>query len=299
MKRIVAGPRAVSEALAAHASELAVVVVDAVVASKSPIREIVAQAASRKVATDHVSRDELDALAKGLRHQGILAVGGDYPYVDLDALLAPPAPRSPRPPSKGPSPGKAEGDAQPSREDGHAPSERAPLIVALDEVTDPRNLGAIVRSAVAFGALGIVLTRDRCATVTPAAVRASAGATEHARIARVTNLARTLETLAEQGMLVVGLDAVGTADIGDVAPPPEGVVLVVGSEGRGLRRLTRERCGTLARIPMAGPIASLNAASAATVALYALARGRVAPRDEAPRQADDRRPERREPGSDR
>jgi len=127
-----------------------------------------------------------------------------------------------------------------------------------------------VRSAVAFGAHGILTLKQRAAPVTPVVVRASAGATEHALIARVTNLATTLSTLADDGYDVIGLAAEGASDLRQLGGRRGSTVLVVGSEGRGLRRLVRERCTALVRIPMAGPIESLNASVAAAIALYAL-----------------------------
>jgi 23S rRNA (guanosine2251-2'-O)-methyltransferase len=236
MKRLLLGPRSVTEALRANAAELSVVYV-----SDEPRRdlsEIADEAKKRSVVVEARSIAELDRLAKGDRHQGVVAIGGSYPYLSFEELVA-----------KLP--------------------ERA-LLVALDEITDPHNFGAIVRSAVAFGAHGILTLKQRAAPVTPVVVRASAGATEHALIARVTNLASALSTLADQGYDVIGLAAEGASDLRKRGQRTGSCVLVVGSEGRGLRRLVRERCTELVRIPMAGPIESLNASVAAAIALYAL-----------------------------
>jgi 23S rRNA (guanosine2251-2'-O)-methyltransferase len=243
VKRHLCGTHAVSEALAANPRGLALVLVadDAPHASHASLVE-----AARRVgvAVEVRAPAELDALAEGVRHQGIIGIaGGDYPYLDLEGALR------------------------------HA---RAPaLLVALDEVTDVHNFGAIVRSCVALGADAVVTLRDRAAPVNAAVVRASAGATEHARIARVTNLSRTLDALAARGIPSVGLDAAAARTLAetDLTGP---VVLVVGSEGRGLRRLVRERCSSLARVPMTGPVASLNASVAAAIALYEVARQRGA-----------------------
>ncbi len=243
MKRHLCGTHAVRESLAARPRDVAVIYV-ADEASNGPFAEILATARRAGATVEHRSVQALDALARGIRHQGVIAVtAGDYPYVDLDALL----------------------DA------AAAPG----LVVALDEVTDPHNFGAVVRSAVALGAHGVVTLRDRAAPVTAAVVRASAGATEHCRIARVTNLSRSLEVLHGRDYRVVGLAAEGTVDLEaiDLTGP---VALVVGSEGHGLRRLVREGCDVLARIPLAGPVASLNASVAAAVALYEVARQRRA-----------------------
>jgi 23S rRNA (guanosine2251-2'-O)-methyltransferase len=222
--------------LRANAGELSVVYVSD--EARRDVTDIAVEARKRSVVVEERSVGELDKLAKGERHQGVVAIGGSYPYLSFEELLL-----------KLP--------------------ERA-LLVALDEITDPHNFGAIVRSAVAFGAHGILTLKQRAAPVTPVVVRASAGATEHALIARVTNLASTLSTLADDGYDVIGLAAEGASDLRTLGPRRGATVLVVGSEGKGLRRLVRERCTALARIPMAGPIESLNASVAAAIALYAL-----------------------------
>ena len=234
MKRLVAGPRAVVEALRGRASDaIAVVYVDR--ADTKTLEEIERAAKQSRVRVEPRERAELDALAGELRHQGVLAIAGEYRYAEIEDVLAAAA--------------------------------NPPLLVALDQITDPHNLGAIVRSAVAFGADGIVTTKDRAAPVTPVVVRASAGATEHARIARVTNLARTLADLGDRGLELVGLAGEASERLRDLAPHT-GRVLVIGSEGRGLRRLVRERCDRLVRIDLAGPLGSLNASVAAGIALY-------------------------------
>jgi 23S rRNA (guanosine2251-2'-O)-methyltransferase len=237
MKRLIVGPRAVSEAIRAHAAELAVLYVaeDA----RSELRELAEEAIRRKLAVEPRAPAELDALAKGQKHQGVVAIAGAYPYLSLEELLA----------------------SLPDRA----------LLVALDEITDPHNFGAIVRSAVALGGSGVITLKHRAAPVTPVVVRASAGATEHARIARVANLVQALDSLRERDFEVLGLAAEGTTELHALAASgAQRRVLVVGSEGRGLRRLVREHCSELVRIPLPGPIASLNASVAAAIALYAL-----------------------------
>lgn len=251
MKRVVVGTNPVRELLRARPRDVALLLVQGDL-EKGPQRELVGLARAAKLTVEPSEPEALDALCpRGVKHQGVVAIcGDDYPYVDLDEVL-----REARTP---------------------------PLLVALDEVTDVHNFGAITRSAVAFGADGVVTLRDRAAPVTPAVVRASAGATEHARIARVTNLARTLEGLADAGFACVGLAMEGADELHalDLRGP---VCLVVGSEGRGLRRLTRERCTALGRIAMPGGLQSLNASVAAAIALYEVRRQRdaVAPSDEA------------------
>jgi 23S rRNA (guanosine2251-2'-O)-methyltransferase len=244
MKRILCGVRAVSEALRADPRNINLVhVSDA--SPRGALAEVILLAQAAKLTVEPTDALALDALAKGVKHQGVIAVcGGDYPYLDLDALLQHARARS-----------------------------DSPLLVALDEVTDPHNFGAIVRSAVALGAHGVITLKDRAAPVTATVVRASAGATEHAAIARVTNLSRALERLRDEGFTAVGLAGEATVSLRDL-DLRGALVLVVGSEGSGLRRLVRERCDHLARIDLAGPVTSLNASVAAGVALYEAVRQR-------------------------
>lgn len=231
------GPHAVLEAARAGAGRIVLVLVAE--GSARAQREAVDELRGRGVRVEIRPAAELDALARGARHQGLLALAGEYPYGAWSDVLG---------------------------------VERQRPILALDELTDPHNFGAIVRSAVAFGAGAIVTLKDRACPVTPAVVRAAAGATEHARIVRVTNLARALDELRERGREVVGLDARGEVSVAALGPSVGGRVLVIGSEGRGLRPNIRRRCDRLAAIPMAGgTIASLNASVAAAVALYAIA----------------------------
>jgi 23S rRNA (guanosine2251-2'-O)-methyltransferase len=242
MKRLVLGPRAVSEALRAAPGRVSVVYVHE--GQLEAMRELAALARNRNVALEERSREALEAIAEGGKHQGVIAIAGEYSYRSLDELLDQAGP--------------------------------APLLVALDQVQDPHNFGAIVRSAVALGANGLITLKDRAAPVTPVVVRASAGATEAACIARVTNLARTLAELRERGLQVVGLAAEGEQDLRALPFPEGGRVLVVGSEGDGLRRLVREHCDVLARIALRGPLASLNASVAAGIALHESASARAA-----------------------
>jgi 23S rRNA (guanosine2251-2'-O)-methyltransferase len=240
MKRIVVGPRAVEEAIRAAPDRVQAVYVDAGAAGDHRIREV---AAAAKVVVEPRPPAALDALAKGLRHQGVVAVTGDFPYRSLDEVL-----REAAPPV---------------------------TLVLCDGIEDPQNLGAILRAAVFFGAGGVVLPRHRAAPVTAAAVRASAGASEHARVARVTNLADTVAELSAQGISTVVLahDAPEPLSAFDLRSP---VALVVGSEHAGVRPLVRKRAGRSARLSGASAVASLNAAAATAVALYEVHRQREA-----------------------
>lgn len=233
-RRIVAGRNAVAEALRGRARNVALVY--AAASEQRPLQTLLADAKRGGVPVELCERAELDRLAEGARHQGIIGIVGDYPYVALEGLLQ-----------------EAQGG----------------LLVALDQIQDPHNLGAIVRSAVALGAAGIVTLKDRACPVTRTVVRASAGATEHARIARVTNLARSLGQAKEAGFQVVGLAGDGQWALADLPTADTGRMLVIGSEGTGLRRLVRAQCDLLARIDLPGPIASLNASVAAGIALHA------------------------------
>lgn len=241
MSRVIAGHRAVAEALRGRgAREISVIYMsDQLKRAPDEIERLRDRVGVR---LERLSSQAMDALADGVRHQGVLAIGGPYPYRDLHELID---------------------------EAGEAP-----LLVALDEITDPHNFGAIVRSAVAFGANGVITLKRRAAPVTPVVVRASAGATEHANIAQVTNLARTLQSLAKRGMEIVGLASESNVALKELGDAPHGRVLVVGSEGRGLRRLVRERCDVLTRIDIPGPIENLNASVAAGIAIYEAARQR-------------------------
>jgi 23S rRNA (guanosine2251-2'-O)-methyltransferase len=151
---------------------------------------------------------------------------------------------------------------------------RPPLLVALDSVTDPRNLGAVVRSAAGFGVHGVVVPERRAAGMTASAWKASAGAAARVPVARVTNLTRALEAYKREGLMVAGLDAAGTVDIAELEMATSPFVLVVGSEGKGLSRLVRDSCDVLVRIPMAVASESLNAGVAAGIALYEIDRRR-------------------------
>lgn len=204
--------------------------------------ERLGRAAGAKVRSS--PRAKLDRLAGSDRHQGVVAVVADFRYASLDALVAASA---------------ADGEAA--------------LLVVLDGVEDPQNLGAVIRSACAFGARGVIVPKDRAAGITPAVAKASAGAVERCPVARVTNLAKTIEGLKEAGIWSVALAADAERPLRDVdltAP----TALVLGNEGAGIRPLVRRTCDIAARIPMKGEIDSLSVSAAAAVCLYEVARQR-------------------------
>lgn len=203
-----------------------------------------ARAAGAKVR--EAPRQRLERLAGTDRHQGVVAVVSDFRYAEVEDLLA-----------------------------AAAASGRPALLVVLDGVEDPHNLGAIVRSAHALGAHGVVIPRDRAVGVTPAAAKASAGAVERCPVARVTNVAKTVERLKAEGVWSVALSADGERPLGEVDLRGP-TALVLGSEGEGLRPLVRRTCDLSAIIPMTGEIDSLSVSAAAAVALYEAARQRRA-----------------------
>ncbi|MFP5334376.1 MAG: 23S rRNA (guanosine(2251)-2'-O)-methyltransferase RlmB [Actinomycetes bacterium] len=213
--------------------------------SDDRVKEALLAAADRGLPVLEVPRAELDRLTGDAVHQGLALQVPPYRYADAEDLL-----------------------------DRAAEAGEQPLIVALDGVTDPRNLGAVVRSAAAFGAHGVVVPERRAAGMTAAAWKTSAGAAVRVPVARVTNLTRTLQAYQKAGCFVVGLDADGSEHLHELSVADGPVVLVVGAEGAGLSRLVRETCDVVASIPMHADTESLNAGVAAGIALYELARGR-------------------------
>jgi 23S rRNA (guanosine2251-2'-O)-methyltransferase len=240
----VAGRNAVVEALQAHVPVTAVYVAEHT-ERDDRVREAFKLAAERNLSILEVSRTALDKMTDGAIHQGLAMKVPPYDYADPNDLA---------------SRASDAGDA--------------PLLVALDSVTDPRNLGAVVRSAAAFGVHGVVVPERRAAGMTASAWKTSAGAAARVPVARVTNLTRQLETYKREGLMVAGLDSAGTIDVSDLELATGPLVLVVGSEGKGLSRLVRESCDALVRIPMSAASESLNAGVAAGIALYEIDRRR-------------------------
>ena len=202
-------------------------------------REISSEAAVRGIPVKRVPRDRVEELARGGVHQGMVARVGPYPYSGLEEILAAPD----------------------------------PLVVVLDRVTDPRNLGAVLRAADGAGVTGVVVPKDRAAGVTPAAVKASAGASEHVPVARETNLRRALEKMKGAGIWVYGAED-GAASAYTKLDLSGSIAFVLGSEGRGLRRLVREGCDGAVSIPMLGAVSSLNVSVAAAVLVFEARRQR-------------------------
>ncbi|MGH3611033.1 MAG: 23S rRNA (guanosine(2251)-2'-O)-methyltransferase RlmB [Pseudonocardia sp.] len=213
--------------------------------SDERVTEAVHLAADAGISILELARGDLDRMAGGALHQGLALVVPPYAYAHPDELLE---------------------VAAHSGEPG--------LIVALDGVTDPRNLGAVVRSVGAFGAHGVVVPQRRAAGMTAVAWRTSAGTAARVPVARATNLTRTLREYATAGYMIAGLDAEGSVSLDDFELAAEPLVLVIGSEGKGLSRLVKQTCDVTVSIPMAGPVESLNASVAAGVVLAEVARRR-------------------------
>lgn len=241
---IVAGRNSVVEALRAAVPGTTLYVAERIDADDR-VREALRLASDRGVPVLEGPRTELDRITEGAVHQGLALQVPPYSYATLGDLLA-----------------RAEEAGQ------------APLLLALDGITDPRNLGAIVRSAAAFGAHGVIVPERRAAGMTASAWKTSAGAALRVPVARVTNLTRALQELKSEGLFVAGLDGDGSIEVAALEVADEPLVLVVGSEGKGLSRLVGETCDMVARIPIAATTESLNAGIAASVALYEVARRR-------------------------
>src|SRR5271167_5001072 len=207
------------------------------------LTESVSRAADLGIAILEVPRTDLDRMATNHLHQGIALQVPPYSYAHPDDLLA--------------------------AANGSPPA----LLVALDNISDPRNLGAIVRSVAAFGGHGVLIPQRRSASVTAVAWRTSAGAAARVPVARATNLTRALKNWADRGLQLVGLDADGDTVLDDLEGS-DPTVVVVGSEGKGLSRLVRQTCEEVVSIPMAGHTESLNASVAAGVVLAEIARQR-------------------------
>lgn len=241
---LVAGRNPVVECLRAEVPATALYVALGVDADDR-VTEAVRLAADRGLSVLEVARGELDRLTGGAMHQGLGLQIPPFDYAHPDDLLA-----------------LAKESVEP------------PLLVALDGVTDPRNLGAVIRSAAAFGANGVLLPQRRSAGVTAVVWRTSAGTAARMPVALATNLTRTLRAMAAEGLMIVGLDADSSVTIDELELATAPLIVVVGSEGRGLSRLVQETCDQTVSIPMAGGVESLNASVAAGVVLAEVARRR-------------------------
>jgi len=210
------------------------------------LREALLIAVEHGISVLEVPRSELDRVTAGGAHQGVAVQIPPYEYAHPDDLLT-----------------------------RAYDADEVPLVVALDGVTDPRNLGAITRSAAAFGAHGVVVPERRTASMSASAWKTSAGAAARIPVARATNLNRALKSYKDAGLMVIGLDMGGEVELPALDAATEPLVLVVGSEGKGLARLVRENCDLIVSIPMTTATESLNAGIATGVALYEISRRRA------------------------
>jgi 23S rRNA (guanosine2251-2'-O)-methyltransferase len=242
--RVVFGVRRVEELCRARPRAVAVIYVAE--GHKSPeLDQVIAVAKDRAITVEVRARSVIAELAGAGTHQGVVALTGDYRYAEVAEILAA---------------GAAAGEV--------------PLILLLDGITDPQNLGALVRSAEVLGAHGVIIPDAKAAPVTGSVVKASAGATERMRIARVGNILRTMDALRERGVKVWGAAAERGVPLAgaDLRGP---TALVIGAEGRGLREAVARRCDALLQIPQKGQVSSLNASVAGAILMYEAMRQRA------------------------
>jgi len=255
---ILYGVHAVQEALAAGRRDLFEVCVDRSHAASGRLKSILAAAETRGIEIRQMDATQMASMAGTSAHQGVTVRGSVYSGHDLSSVL-----------------------------DAVGRSESGPFL-ALDQIVDPHNLGAVLRTALCAGVEAVLVPKDRSAPPTPAVSKISAGALEHTRLVQVTNLVRALEAMKERGRWVAGLDRSATESIfrADLTMP---MVLVVGGEGRGMRPLVRRTCDLLVSIPQTGPLDSLNASVAVGIALFEIGRQRGSGRRPGSRDLPDAR----------
>jgi 23S rRNA (guanosine2251-2'-O)-methyltransferase len=245
MREILYGRQPVHEVLRAGRRQVFKVLLAKGVRPTGIVGQILTLAEQTHVPIHAMERRDLDKLGGEVNHQGLAAEVSGYPYADLATLLAV------------------------ARQVGDPP-----FLLLLDHVQDPQNVGSLLRTAEAVGVHGVVIPARRAVGVTPAAVRASAGAAEHMRVAQVSNLVQAMERLKSNGIWLAGLEALPEAHLYSQADLTGPVGLIVGSEGQGLARLVRQTCDFLIRLPMRGQVGSLNAAMAGAIAMYEVRRQR-------------------------
>ena len=233
---VIVGRNAVTEALKSGRAVNRLLVAEG--DGQGSIREIVRLARESGAIVETVARSKIEAVARGFRHQGVLAYTSPVDYMPLDELL----------------------------EAARAKSD-APFLLLLDELEDPHNLGAILRTADAVGVDGVLIPRRRSCPLSATVAKTSAGAVEYVPVARIGNIAQTIKALKDEGFWIIGADMDGTTDYFD-ADLTGATVLVVGSEGRGISRIVRDNCDILVKIPMLGKINSLNVSVAGAVLMY-------------------------------
>ena len=239
------GRNPVEEALAAgRRTAMEIILPPASPDEDEQLKVIRAEAASRRLVIRTAERAQLDKLTRFGNHQGVALKTTGYPYVGFEELVE------------------------------EVENEENALVIVLDHLEDPQNVGSILRTACAVGATGVVIPEDRACGITPAAVRASAGGAEHIKVAHVVNLPRAMEALKKAGVWLTGLDWGDDAKNYTDIDFKGRAGLVIGAEGRGISRLVRENCDFIAELPMPGGFESLNAGVAAAVAMYEVVRQR-------------------------
>lgn len=211
---------------------------------KGSINKIMGIAGDRKIPVQYVSKSKLDSLSNGNIHQGVVASVTEYEYVDIDRILE---------------------RAKERKED--------PFLLILDEIEDPHNLGAIIRTAECAGVHGVIIPKRRSASISQSVYRSSAGAVEHMLVAKVTNISDTIRELKDKGLWIYGADMDGE-DYYYKTNLDGPIGLVIGSEGKGISRLVKENCDVLIKIPLMGKVSSLNASNAASILMYEILKQR-------------------------
>lgn len=237
MSEIIEGRNPVIEALKSDREITKLLVLDG--SREGSIKKIISMANAKKITINYVGKNKINSIAESDNHQGVIAYVSDHKYYEVNEVV----------------------DLEASNN----------LILICDEITDPHNLGAIIRTADAAGATGVIIPKRRSVHVTPVVSKTAAGATEYVKIARVTNLNRTIDTLKEMGYWIVGADMAGDRNYFD-ADFKGKIGLVIGSEGKGISRMVREKCDFLVKIPMCGNVSSLNASAAASILMYEVVR---------------------------
>lgn len=238
---IVEGRNPVIEALKSGSEIESILIANG--SKEASITKIVAMAKEQKVIVKNVDRRKLDEMSESKSHQGVIAIVAEYSYFEVEEIL------------------------QRAKDKG-----QDPFVVILDGITDPHNLGAIIRTADAAGAHGIIIPKRRSITVNPTVIKTSAGATEYMAVAKVTNITRTIEELQEKGLWIGALDMGETPYYKQNLKGPIGIV--IGAEGKGISRLVKEKCDFVLSIPMAGGVSSLNASVAGGILMYEILKQR-------------------------
>ena len=242
-EELIAGKHSVVEALKAGRSINKIWIAEGT--QQKQMQPILIEAKNRGVVVQTADKRKLDTLVPGIQHQGVVAQAAPYVYVEVEDLLA-----------------------------AAAAKDEDPFLIILDEIEDPHNLGSILRTADCTGVHGVIIPKRRSAQVNATVSKTSAGAAEYVPVARVTNLAQTMEKLKEAGVWIAGTDVQTDSEIYDTDVFKGPLALVIGNEGEGMGRLVREKCDVLIKLPMQGRINSLNASVAAGVVMYEVLRQR-------------------------